>query len=216
MAWHMLSEVPEEDVRQLLSVARRRRFARGEVVFHRGDPADSLHLVVSGRFVVRTVTPLGEAAAVGLVGSGGSFGELALVGEGAPRSATVTALEAAETFAVYVHDFRALRSRHPHLNDVLVTLLAAEVRRLTSLVEEVLFLPAEKRVRKRLADLARVYGGDPPVELPLTQAELGEFAGAARATVNRVLREEERNGTLELRRGTTVVLDLDGLERRGR
>jgi len=58
--WRLLSDVPEEDVRLLLTVARRRRFERGEVVFHRDDPGDSLHLIVSGRFAVRVMTPLGD------------------------------------------------------------------------------------------------------------------------------------------------------------
>jgi len=39
--WPLLADVPPEDVRQLLSVARRRTFSRNEVVVHRGDPADS-------------------------------------------------------------------------------------------------------------------------------------------------------------------------------
>jgi len=45
--WRLLAGVPDEEVRQLLSLARRRKFKRGEVVFHRDDPADSMHLVVS-------------------------------------------------------------------------------------------------------------------------------------------------------------------------
>ena len=53
MEWPLLADLPPEDVRQLLSIARRRTFARGEVVFHRDDPADSLHLVVRGRFGAR-------------------------------------------------------------------------------------------------------------------------------------------------------------------
>ena len=38
MEWRLLEGVPEQEVRQLLSLARRRRFSRGEVVFHRDDP----------------------------------------------------------------------------------------------------------------------------------------------------------------------------------
>jgi CRP/FNR family cyclic AMP-dependent transcriptional regulator len=52
--------------------------------------------------------------------------------------------------------------------------------------------------------------------VPLTQEEIAELAGTSRATVNRVLREAERKGTVELRRGRTAVLDLEGLARRGR
>src|SRR5438067_658734 len=94
--WRLLEGVPAEEVRRLLSVARRRRFSRGEVVFHRDDPADSLHLVQKGRFAIRIMTPRGEAATIGVRGPGESFGEMALVAEGSQRSATVAALEEAE------------------------------------------------------------------------------------------------------------------------
>lgn len=49
---------------------------------------------------------------------------------------------------------------------------------------------------------------------PLTQEELAEFAGASRATVNRVLLEEQARGTLELQRVETRNLDPDELARR--
>jgi CRP/FNR family transcriptional regulator, cyclic AMP receptor protein len=50
--------------------------------------------------------------------------------------------------------------------------------------------------------------------VPLTQEDIAGLAGTSRATVNRVLREEERRGTVELRRGKTVVLNFDELVRR--
>jgi CRP/FNR family transcriptional regulator, cyclic AMP receptor protein len=47
--WRLLEDVPVEQVRELLAIARRRRFSRNEVVFHRDDPGDSLHLISKGR-----------------------------------------------------------------------------------------------------------------------------------------------------------------------
>ena len=61
----------EKDVRRVLGIARRRTFKRGEVVVHEGDPADSLHLVVSGRFAVQRTTRLGEDALIAVHGPGG-------------------------------------------------------------------------------------------------------------------------------------------------
>jgi CRP-like cAMP-binding protein len=67
--------MPEEDIRRLISVARRRRFARREVVFHRDDPADSLHLIQKGRFAIQVMTPRGDATTIAVRGPGDSFGE---------------------------------------------------------------------------------------------------------------------------------------------
>jgi CRP-like cAMP-binding protein len=45
---------------------------------------------------------------------------------------------------------------------------------------------------------------------------LAELAGTSRAIVNRVLNEEQRRGTLELRRGRTVIREPEALRRRAR
>ena len=50
--------------------------------------------------------------------------------------------------------------------------------------------------------------------VPLTQEEVADLAGTSRATVNRVLRDAEKRGLVELRRGKTAVLDVDELSRR--
>ena len=70
---------------------------------------------------------------------------------------------------------------------------------------------------RRLVELARVYNrANTSGELPLTEEELARWAVASRGTVNRVLREEQERGTLELRRGRTIVLDLEALRKRAR
>jgi CRP/FNR family transcriptional regulator, cyclic AMP receptor protein len=216
--WRLLQGVPEEEVRRLLQVARRRRFSRGEVVFHRDDPADSLHLVVKGRFAIRVMTPLGDVATIAVRGPGDSFGEMALVGEGARRSAMVEALEEAETFCVYQGEFARLRREYPQVTELVIGFLANEVRMLNERLLEALYVPAERRVLRRLHELADLYGrdADAQVEIPLTQEELAGLAGTSRATVNTVLGDAQKRGLVELRRGKTRILDPDQLARRAR
>ena len=213
MEWRLLEGVPAEDVQRLLQLARRRTFKRGEVVFHRGDPADSMHLISKGRFAVRVMTPLGEQATIAVRGPGDSFGELALVAEKAPRSATVEALEPGETFCVYEVEFARLRKEHPSVDELLISLLAAEVRTMNERLLEALYLPAERRVLRRLVELADVYGG---AEIPLTQEELAGLAGTSRATVNAVLGDAQTRGLVELRRGRVTIVDADALGGRAR
>src|SRR3954453_6475374 len=105
MQWPIFASLPQEDVAAVLRVARKRTFSKGEVVFHRDDPGDSLHLIVSGRFAVRVMTPLGDMVWIAVRGPGENFGEMALVESEARRSATVSALEDAATFAVLKPEF---------------------------------------------------------------------------------------------------------------
>jgi CRP/FNR family transcriptional regulator, cyclic AMP receptor protein len=211
MEWQLLADVPPDALRALLTIARRRTFDRNEVVFHRGDPADSLHLIAKGRFAVRIATPLGDQATLSVRGPGDSFGELALLGEESARSATVSALEPAETYSVYRRDFRQLCREHSQVNEVLSGILADHLRRLSEQVIEAYYVPADRRVLRRVRELTELYGG---TEVPLTQEDIAGLAGTSRATVNRVLRDEEKRGTVRLQRGKTTVLEPEALARR--
>lgn len=214
MRWALLEGVPEADVQALLSMARRRKFARGEVVFHEHDPADTLHLIDKGHFVVRVSTALGDRATLAILGPGEMFGELALLGEAdATRSATVAALGAAETRSVHKLDFDRLRKTNPETAQVVISILSGQVRRLSRHLLEALYVSADKRVRRRLVETAALFDGG---VVPITQEDLASLAGTSRATVNRVLREEEERGSIALGRGRTTVLDADALTRRGR
>ena len=216
MQWRLLADVPGDELQQLLTIARRRPFDRGEVVFHEADPADSLHLVVSGRFAARIRTPLGDTTLLAIYGPGDAFGELALVSTPSKRSATVVALEAAETRSVFRDDFERLRKRHPAIDRVLVSLLGERLREMNERLLEAHYVDADTRVRRHLRELAGVYDRDGTSVIPLTQEEIAEIAGTSRATVNRVLREEERRGVLELKRGRTIVHDPEQFVRRSR
>ena len=219
MRWPLFDEVPEAEVTRLLSIARRRTFSRGEVVFHEQDPADTLHLIVKGHYVVRVTTPLGDTAIFSVLGPGEMFGELALLdGEEARRSATVAALEAGETRSIHRIDFDGLRTRHPETADILIAILSDQVRRLSRHLVEALYVSADKRVLRRLVEVAARYepDADGATVVPFTQEDIAGLAGTSRATVNRVLREEEERGSVRLGRGRTTVLDAGALARRGR
>jgi CRP-like cAMP-binding protein len=101
------------------------------------------------------------------------------------------------------------------VNDVLIGILAQHLRRLSELLIEAHYIPSTRRVLRRVREMADLYGGSSqPVVVPLTQEDIAGLAGTSRATVNAVLREEERRGTVALGRAKTVVLKPDELSRR--
>lgn len=216
MRWALFDVVSEEQARAVLAVARRRRFKRGEVVFHEGDPGDTLHLVDRGHVAVRVTTPMGDTATLRVLGPGDYFGELAVVSP-APRNATVVALEAAETLGLHRDEVDELRRLHPEVDRVLLEAVVGEVRRLSVQLLEALYVPVPKRVARRLVELADAYReGDGAVVLPLTQEDLAGVCGTTRPTVNKVLNELADRGLVDVERGRVTVGDRAGLRRAGR
>jgi CRP/FNR family transcriptional regulator, cyclic AMP receptor protein len=210
--WPLLAQLPDDERRRFLANCRRQRFAKGDIVFHAGDPAESLHLVATGRLAVWSFSELGDATMLRLIGPGGFVGELSLLEEGQRRSATVRALDSVETLSVGRNDFDRLRFEQPSVDRVLLAALASELRRVSDLLMEMLFVPAETRVLRRLLSVATLW--QEKVPLPITQRELAGLAGTTRATANRALREAAADGLVVPRRGSVEVLDAEGLARR--
>jgi CRP-like cAMP-binding protein len=215
--FRVLAGVPAADVRAFLSMARRRTFARDQIVFHHGDAADALHLITKGRFGLRVVSPLGQSTLLAVRGPGETFGEFALLSTEVRRAVTASALEPGETLSIGRGAFRELATKHPELKDVLIALLAERLRYSDERILAAHFLDADARVRWALLQLVPIYGGgEGAVAVPLTQETLAELAGTARGTVNRVLRDEQERGVLRVERGRVLVLDRQELARRVR
>jgi CRP-like cAMP-binding protein len=215
MRWRLLDMLSDDEQRDVLTAARRRRFKRNEVVFHDEDPGDTLHLVVEGHFAIRITTPLGDQAMVRVFGPGDYFGELALLSAG-PRRGSAISLDRGETLSLRREDLQMLRSTTPKVDEVLTEALVAEVRRLSAALIEALYVPVERRVWLRLAELVELYGGGPPVEIPITQDEIAQLAGTTRSTANRILRAGEEQGVLQLARSRIEVHDRTALQRLAR
>ena len=209
-----------------LACLRFRRFRRDETVFHQGDPGDALYVVASGRVKVVLPSPdTGEPAILTTLGSGGFFGELAML-DGEPHSASVVALEPTETLVLGRDDFERLFEAEPTIRRSLVLALARELRRLTDHVEALHFLDLPSRLAFRIADLARVaeraadpggtHEGEVRLDWPYTQAELAGMVGGSRESVNRLLADFVARGLIRFEPDTLVVPDARRLTQEAR
>lgn len=199
---------------------RARRFRRGEVIFHVGDPGDALFIVTSGGVKITLPSETGDEAILATLRPGDFFGELALL-DGAPRSATAVALEPTETLVLPRDRFRELIDAEPAIRDALLAALAQELRRLTLHVEELHFLDITGRLAARLTRLAQEHGkvrddGAIRLDAPLTQSDLAAMVGCTRQSVNKLLGLFVDDGLIRLERESIVVTDLEGLVRASR
>jgi CRP/FNR family cyclic AMP-dependent transcriptional regulator len=209
--------VPDEVRRRAIASAVRKRFARGEVLFHEGDPGDSLHIIAKGRVGIRVTTALGDVAMLRVLGPGEVFGEQAVIVADPRRSATAIALEVVETHVLHRDRFDELRRNHPEIDRFLVEALVIQVRRLSDHLQEALFVASEKRVLRRLLELCDFYPErEGRVVIPLAQVDIASMAGASRSTANRIFKAAEADGLLCLGRGRVEVLDRAALVRQAR
>lgn len=196
-------------------LVRIRRFRHDEVIFHAGDPGDSLFVIGSGSVKVVLGSPGGEEAIIATLGRGDFFGELSVL-DGAERSATAVALEPTELGSVAGAPFLVLVETQPGLRRALLAGLAAEVRHLTRHVEELHFLHLPGRLAARLVELARqAEGSGPGAELswPYTQSDLASMIGGSRQSVSHLLSDLAAEGLVRVEHDTIIIPDIETLAR---
>lgn len=124
------------DIIRALDAGDRARFMKrltlqavqgGEYLLRQGDPANTFHLVTSGRFAVS----LGGGPPLAMIGRGEPVGEIAFF-TGGVRTADVSATRDSEVLTLTRADFDALASDHPLLWRSVVTALAARLERATA------------------------------------------------------------------------------------
>jgi len=124
---------------------RRASFGRGEEIIRQGEQGDSLFVILRGRVEV-CVASGGQEEVVDTLGAGSFFGEMSLL-TGAPRSATVRAVEDAEVVPVTVEAFRRIVARNPAVIGAVTEVISHRRSRLDAAIHE-----AEAEVAARLAE----------------------------------------------------------------
>lgn len=214
-----LAGLDPEQRRAVLLRTTRRRYRKGDTIFHEGDPGSTLHLLTKGFVAIRITTPMGETVTLTVLGPDDFFGEQALLSSDSVRTASAVAVDDVETITLGYQHFEELRRSDPRVDQLLVAVLAAQVRRLSSRLLEALYSSADTRVSRRLHELADLFEGVAKakgVTVPVTQADLASMAGTTRPTTNRVLQELVAAGTVELSRGHIMVIDRAALARAAR
>lgn len=186
----LFASLSDEEIRALTSVARRRAFRAGEVIFHRDDPGQVLYVIKEGKVKICLISPDGQEISLVVFGKGECFGELALL-DGLPRSADAIALEKVECYTLQRSDFHNAIMKNPKISIQVLEVLSKRLRSTDQQVEDLIFLDVYGRVAKKLLELAEAHGtpsGDGVrIEVRLTQQELASMVGASRESVNKVM-----------------------------
>ncbi len=211
----LFSSLSQDAAERLARHLVRRRYRRDEVLFHLGDAGDRLHLIESGRVKIGLASEDGREGTLTLLGPTDVFGELVLL-DGAPRSATATAIEPTVTLTLDRPTFRGLIDDDAEIRDAVLVGLARWLRRVTDQVADLHFLDLRGRVCSALLRLAGDDALDTgtPIELPaITQAQLAALAAGTRQRISVTLAELVDDRTIEYDGKTITVLDFGRLER---
>lgn len=214
VAGSLFAYLAATDRAQLLGVGVRRAFAADEVLIREGDPADFLHLIVSGWVRVSTVLPDGRELVYALRGPGDVLGELAAL-QGWDRTASVRSIEPTTVVQLTAAQFQACLRARPEVGIGLIRTLAVRLREAEQARVGVVSLDVSHRVARHLAGLMAERGrpgeGGIVIATPFTQEEIANQLGASRRAVARAMAVLRERGVVTTGRKKIVVSRPDVL-----
>lgn len=207
-----LGRLPGAALDALIGKGQRRSVAKGAVVYRRGDPGDSLMVVIDGRVKLTNTSLGGKEVVLYYVGVGELLGEVAAL-DGQERAADAIALEDSEIFVICARELLATLTAHPPALMEILRALCARLRMGAEIIEDNT-LEMRGRMARGLLRLARqqVKGADGTcAPLTISQEELGKYLGMSRANVNRQLGQLKTAKVIIISGTEITIIDEQGL-----
>jgi CRP/FNR family cyclic AMP-dependent transcriptional regulator len=204
-------DLDPEALDQLCRYAKHTMLKRGTTIVSKGDPGNSLIVVISGTIKISVSSPDGRSAILNLIGPGEIFGEVAVL-DGQARTADATANSNCEIYVIDRRDFIPFVRSQPALAMKFIELLCTRLRWTSDQVEEVILQNLPGRLASALLRLTEKHKLAPAGRtIAITQQEISEMVGMTRESINKQLRAWAARNWVRLEHGAIVVLDVASL-----
>jgi CRP-like cAMP-binding protein len=198
-----------------LALAVERRYAKGQIIFQKGEEGSSLMVVLQGRVRISVSSEEGKEITLNTIEPGEVLGEIALI-DGKKRSADATAIGPCTLLAIRRGDFIPFLKQNPEIAVQLLIVLCKKLRETSEIAEDLGLYSIPARLARLILKLGESKGADAQegilVPVTLSQREIGNLIGATRESVNKQLRAWQEDGHIGMEQGSITLLDEEALE----
>jgi CRP-like cAMP-binding protein len=209
-----VQQLPDAERVALLESGTPLRFEDDQILLVQGDVGDFLYVLTSGLVKVMVVAVSGAQTTLAILSRGDLVGEFALL-DNKPRTATARAAGPVTALKIGGSAFLALTGRSPAVQATVTRYLLAKMRSTTERRAAERVWDAKDRLAQVLYELGQQRAqpdGDGMIRIPITQSELGDLAGVAVSTAERVLKDLRKQGAVSTRYREITIRDMDYLD----
>lgn len=206
--------LPEAERAALLAAGTPVRFEDDQIMLVQGDPGDFAYVLTSGLVKVVVAAESGVEATLAIRSRGDLVGEFALLDE-KPRTATVRAAGDAAALRVGGAAFLAIIGGSLGAQTAVTRYVMGKLRETTERRAAERVWDARERLAQVLYELGHdrvAPGPDGTIRIPLTQSDLGDLAGVAVSTAERILKDLRRQGVVSTRYREVAIKDMAQLD----
>lgn len=201
----------------LVAAASVTRLSKGEALALRGHPFDVLGLILQGSLETRIINPDGHRHLISFLQPGDVVGIISVL-DGLGHINDLIA-HGSNTVVLCMPGsiVREFRQQDPGLGRAFELQLAFRSRLLHERLAADSGISIKARVARLLLTLASLYGEQRPggvvLKIKVSQADLADWLGVSRQSVNTVLQPLTVQGTIRVGYSTFTIVDVDGLRK---
>lgn len=206
-------EAPTQLQRQMFQVTEQAQLPSGAEYYREGEVCTRVALVGEGRVRVFKSTGSGRQITLYHVGPGESCiltASCVLTNVPYPANAVVESEKPLSALIIPADSFRAWVAQYDDVRNYIFHLMTDRLTAMMLLVEEIAFGKMDRRLAGYL--LRNVDPNSPDgLSLSVTHDQIASELGSAREVISRVLKDFERQGVLEVKRGKINIINIKKL-----
>ena len=195
--------------------AQTRKYARGAVIYHAGDPVTALGMVLSGKVSIENDDVWGNKSILDYVFPGQVFAETYACVPGSPLMISAVAAEPTEVLFVdtsrVLHVCEAACDFHNKLVRNLLTIASQKNLNLSRRI----FHTSSKSIRGRLLSYLShqaLQQGSREFDIPFNRQQLADYLSVDRSAMSNELSNMQRDGLLQVERNHFRLTGIDPKE----
>lgn len=149
------NQVNDDDLKTLADVVDLVELAPQEILFHAGDPGDTLYIVKKGEVELFVKDTTGQKIVLNIAKADDLFGELAML-DRMPRTATALALIETELFAFDRDDLLLLFQKRPETALSLLAAMSGMLRKADEMIRTRVSRNVNLEIEEKLSVLQRI------------------------------------------------------------
>jgi len=204
----LLSSLNEEEMGKISEGIAFKDFKKGDYIFRTGDKADKLYIVCSGKMKIYNDLSDGREQILYIYSAGDFVGALNLLKEDEYKY-NAEALEDTTISTLSKNKFDEIVIKNPSITLKILEKSYERIRWAEDLINRLSSSSADSKVAGLLLSLIEDFGKVTKegivIELSINREEMGSYAGIARETITRKLKQLKEQGIIDFR-GNKIIL----------
>jgi CRP-like cAMP-binding protein len=205
------------EIKELLRIADRKvPITKEEFVYHEGQTAEELYLILSGKVQISKVTADGRELSLRICGENDICGELTLFTENPKYLLSAKVIENGEMVIINKDVLEKEFFQNSALAYEFMKWMSDHFRKTQTKFRDLVLNGKKGALYSTLIRMTNSYGvlksnDSILIDLPLTNQQLGDFCGTSRESTNKILNELKRKGVLSVSKSKITVHNLEYL-----